>query len=100
MHAFRIAILTVIAANGFAHAGDKQRATFKILLPEITYREPEVKVDGTVIPGSGVERTWQSRPLESGKTYTCKVEAVIDPSNYVRIIRTRTVTFKAGETVT
>ena len=37
--------------------------------------------------------------LEPGKTYTYKIEALIEPNNYTKITRPREVTFKAGETV-
>ena len=37
--------------------------------------------------------------LDPGKTYAYKVEATIEPNNYTKIVRTREITFKAGETV-
>ena len=37
--------------------------------------------------------------LEPGKTYAYKIEAKIEPNNYTTIVRTREITFKAGEEV-
>src|SRR2546421_594406 len=38
--------------------------------------------------------------LEPGKTYAYKIEASIVTNNYTTIVRTREITFKAGEEVT
>ncbi len=81
-------------------ANDKKPATLKILLPETTIKEPEVKVDGVPINTTGVVRTYTTSAVEVGKTFVYKVEVAFEPNNYTKIIRTREVAFQAGDEVT
>jgi len=80
--------------------GEKKPATIKILLPENLYKTAEVRIEGVLTKQTSSERSFVTPPLESGKTYTYKIEAVIEPNNYTKIMRTREVTFKAGEELT
>ncbi|MCE9534126.1 MAG: TIGR03000 domain-containing protein [Planctomycetes bacterium] len=79
---------------------DKKAATIKILLPETLYKPAEVRIEGVLTKQSGAERSFVTPPLDAGKVYIYKVEAVIEPNNYTKIIRTREVNFKAGEELT
>jgi uncharacterized protein (TIGR03000 family) len=80
--------------------GDRKPASIKILLPESLYKPAEVRIEGVLTKQTTSERTFVTPALEAGKTYTYKVEAVIEPNNYTKIMRTREITFKAGEDVT
>lgn len=80
--------------------GEKKPATIKIVLPESLYKPAEVRIENVLTKQTGSERSFVTPPLESGKTYTYKVEATIEPNNYTKIIRIREVTFKAGEELT
>jgi uncharacterized protein (TIGR03000 family) len=82
----------------------KAPATIKILIPE-TPVKVSLKVEGQDLAANdkaareGV-RVLVTPDLEPGKTYAYKVEATIEPNNYTKIVRTREITFKAGEEVT
>lgn len=79
---------------------DKKPATIKILLPDNLYKPAEVRIENVLTKQTGNERSFITPPLDGGKTYTYKIEATIEPNNYTKIIRTREVTFKAGEELT
>jgi uncharacterized protein (TIGR03000 family) len=96
---FALAIAALVGLTGMANAQDKKPATIKILLPEQNYKEPVVTVEGIVTKSTGSTRTFTTPALEPGKTYTYKIEALIEPNNYTKITRTREITFKAGEEV-
>jgi len=82
----------------------KAPATIKLLLPEASTKVA-LKVEGKELEANekatkdGV-RVLVTPDLEPGKTYAYKVEATLEPNNYTKIVRTREVTFKAGEEVT
>jgi len=88
-----------------AGAQDKKApATIKLLIPE-TPTKTSLKVEGKELETNdkaareGV-RVLVTPELEPGKSYAYKVEATIEPNNYTKIVRTREITFKAGEEVT
>ncbi len=98
-----IALLGVLLTGGAAFTQEKTEkkpATIKIVLPESLYKPAEVRIENVLTKQTGSERTFQTPPLEVGKTYTYKIEATIEPNNYTKIIRTREITFKAGEELT
>ena len=94
-----IALAALFGLTGPANADEKTPATIKVLLPEQTYKEPTVTVENVITKSTGKTRSFTTPPLEAGKIYVYKIEAVIEPNNYTKIIRPREVTFKAGETV-
>lgn len=82
----------------------KAPATIKILLPE-SPNKTTLKVEGKELEANEKAdkdgmRVLVTPELETGKTYAYKVEASIVPNNYTTIVRTRDITFKAGEEVT
>lgn len=95
-----LSLVALVGLAGFAIAQEKKPATIKIVLPEQNYKEPEVRVEGVITKSTGSVRTFTTPALEAGKTYTYKVEALIEPNNYTKITRPREINFKAGETVT
>jgi uncharacterized protein (TIGR03000 family) len=81
-------------------SAEKKPATIKILLPDNLYKPAEIKIEGVLTKQSGAERSFVTPALEAGKTFTYKIEAVIEPNNYTKIIRVRDVKFMAGEELT
>jgi len=97
MMSFSLAAVCGIAS--LACAQEKQPATIRIQLPDGGVKKPEVRVDGKVVKSTGLECIFTSSPLESGKTFAYKVEALIIPNSYTRITRSREVTVKAGDDI-
>jgi uncharacterized protein (TIGR03000 family) len=91
------ALLTAGAAGG---GQEKKKAVVKVLVPDDGYKDTIVKIEGQVMKSGGAERTFETPPLEVGKTYTYSIEALIEPNNYTKITRPREVTFKAGDEIT
>src|SRR5205814_5355054 len=90
----------VVALLGVAAcAQEKKTATVKIAVPDKGHAETIVKVDGVEVKGTGTSRTYTTGPLEAGKEYKLKVEALIEPNNYTKITRPREITVKAGDEV-
>jgi uncharacterized protein (TIGR03000 family) len=76
----------------------RSRATVTVLLPGgYEYQPTEVRVDGVLVAGKGAKRTFSTKPIEKDKEQTYKFEALIQPNNYTKITRTRSVTVKAGD---
>jgi len=101
----RLFAAALVLVFGLAtQAQDKKTpATIKILIPE-SPTKVSLKVEGKDLDANdkaskeGV-RVLLTPELEPGKTYAYKIEATIEPNNYTKIVRTREITFKAGETV-
>jgi uncharacterized protein (TIGR03000 family) len=91
--------LVVVLIGAAAIGQDKKTATLKIAVPDRGHAETVVKVDGKEVSGTGASRTFTTGPLDAGKEYKLKVEALIEPNNYTKITRTREVTVKAGDEV-
>ena len=94
-----VALAALLCLIGTSFADEKKPATIKVLLQDNLYKEAEVRFEGVVTKQTGSTRSFVTPAIEPGKTYTYKIEAVIEPNNYTKIIRTREVTFKAGETI-
>jgi uncharacterized protein (TIGR03000 family) len=96
-------LAAALAAPMAADAPKAAPAPIEILIPERPTRT-EVSIEGKKQeePAGAKDgmRVFTTPDLEPGKTYAYKIEATIIPNNYTKIIRTREVTFKAGETVT
>jgi len=90
----------ILPAQPVVSAQPKKTATIKITLPESSFKESVVTVDGQELKGTGTTRTFVSPALEPGKEYTFRVEALIEPNNYTKITRPREVKVKAGDVVT
>lgn len=90
-------VMVLLAAPLFG--ADGKPATVTILVPEQSLKEAKVKVDGETVKGVGSTRVFTTPALDLGKKYTCTVEAVIEPTNYIRIFRSRKVTFQSGDAI-
>jgi uncharacterized protein (TIGR03000 family) len=73
-----------------------QLATLKVHLPDANVK---LTIQDVVTKQGGMERVFQSPPLDPGKDYTYKLVAKWEPNNYTKITRTRTVKVQAGQTV-
>jgi uncharacterized protein (TIGR03000 family) len=100
MRIITIALAALFTLSGLASAQDKKPATIKILLPERNHKEPIVTVEGVTTKSTGSTRTFLTPPLDPAKTYTYRVEALIEPNNYTKITRPRDISFKAGDETT
>ena len=89
----------VAALIGTACAQEKKTATIKMTVPEKGNAETMVTVDGVELKGTGTARTFITPPLEVGKEYKFKIEALVVPNNYTKITRPREVTVKAGDEI-
>lgn len=97
------AALVLFVGLAAAAQDKKAPATIKILIPE-NPTKVALKVEGKELEANdkasreGV-RVLVTPELDPGKTYAYKIEAKIEPNNYTTIVRTREITFKAGEEV-
>jgi uncharacterized protein (TIGR03000 family) len=102
----RLFAAALVLVYGLAAGAQEKKApaTIKIMIPE-TPTKVAIKVEGKDLEPNdkaskeGV-RVLVTPDLEPGKTYAYKIEATIEPNNYTKIVRTREITFKAGEEVT
>ena len=56
-----------------------------------------LEIEGAVVPGTGLSRTFQTPPLASDRRYQYKVVAKWAPNTYTNMTRTKTVSFWPGE---
>jgi uncharacterized protein (TIGR03000 family) len=102
----RLFAVAVVLAFGLVATGQDKKApaTIKILIPT-SPDKTTLKVEGKELEANdraakeGV-RVLVTPDLDPGKTYAYKIEASIVPNNYTTIVRTREITFKAGEEIT
>jgi uncharacterized protein (TIGR03000 family) len=100
MRMMSFALATLFGLIGVASAQDKKATIIKVLLPEEKFKETVLTIEGQTTKSKGSERIFTTPPLDPTKTYTYKIEALIEPNNYTKITRTHEVDFKAGETIT
>lgn len=99
------ALLVAFASATIANAQDKKAsATIKLLIPAFPTKTA-IKIEDTPFesdPKAAREgmRVFVTPELSPGKTFMYKIEATIEPNNYTKIVRTREIEFKAGETIT
>ena len=72
------------------------RTAMTITMPA---EDAELEIDGQVISGAGMSRTFETPPLVSSRSYEYKVVARWRPNAYTNMSRTKTVTFRAGESL-
>ncbi len=82
-----------------AQAASTARVTSRMAVT-VPHPEAELLVDGRAIPGSGLQREYETPPLESGVGYTYSVAAKWRPNSYTDMTRTKRVSFRAGERIT
>ena len=97
MRASCVGFVLFAALVGAACRQEKKAATITITVPENSYKETLVTVDGVDVKGTGKTRVFTTPALEAGKEYKFKVSALVEPNNYTKITRPREVTVKAGD---
>ena len=65
----------------------------------VPHEETALSVEGKVIAGTGSSRTFETAPLETGRTYRYTMTAVWQPNAYTKMTRTKIVSFRAGQQV-
>ena len=83
-------------------AQEKKAATIKIMVPESSFKDTVLKIDGkeVKVPDASKPVVFTTPALEAGKEYTFQIEALVEPNNYTKITRPREVKVKAGDEVT
>jgi uncharacterized protein (TIGR03000 family) len=95
-----VAVLVAAALVGqVAQAQEKVKSAIIVLVPEKGHAETKLTISGAATEQTGSERKFTTPPIDKGSTYTYTFQAVIEPNNYTKITRTKSVTFKAGEDV-
>ena len=77
-------------------AAAKVKSKIKVSVPQ---DNTELKIQGTVMKGTGKVREYETPDLEAGKTYEYDFSAFWEPNNYTKLTRTKTVEFEAGKDV-
>jgi uncharacterized protein (TIGR03000 family) len=91
-----LGLLVLVALTASSVGQEKAPSTLTILVPEKGHEETVVKVNGKKIDGKGGQRTYRFS-IEKDKKATLTVEALIEPNNYTKITRKKTVVVGAGE---
>lgn len=82
--------------------GDKKPAAgsvkskIKVTVPE---EDADLLIEDRATKATGVNREFETPPVEAGKMYEYKFTAKWRPNNYTEITRNKSVTFKGGEDV-
>lgn len=86
-------------------AAEKAPVEVTVMVPERGHKETVLRVltdkgaNKVVIEGKGTTRKFTTPALEKGYKYSYTFEALIEPNNYTKIYRTKTISFKPGEKV-
>ncbi len=93
----RAALLTAgaKAVQSTASAGRRLTSPIFVTLPA---DDAQLEVDGQVIPGAGASRAFESGLLAEG-THRYTLTVTWEPNAYTTMVRTKTVTFRAGDAV-
>ena len=106
--AFSSAVLAgAILAGAPAAAAPRAVQSSASLQPRLSSRilvalpadDAELAVDGTTVPGDGASREFDTVPQAGGSEQRVTVTATWMPNTYTTMTRTKTVSFRAGETV-
>lgn len=84
------------APRDAAAASARPESAIKVTVP---HEGTELKVNGKVVPGTGLVRNFKSGDLKAGDSNTFTFSAFWEPNNYTKITRTAKVTFKTGDPV-
>ena len=93
-----LVVATVDARPAAAQAASTVRVTSRMAVT-VPHVDAELVVDGKPVPGSGLQREFETPPLERGAAYKYAVEAKWQPNTYTTMTRTKTVSFQAGERI-
>ena len=82
------------AATAAAPVVSRFRLTMPHLDTELLFEDQKITTTGV-----GVNREWETPPLERGRTYDYVFTAKWRPNNYTLVTRKKTVQFKGGDAV-
>ncbi|MSU79240.1 MAG: class I SAM-dependent methyltransferase [Gemmataceae bacterium] len=88
-------VMLFLGISAFNVAQEKSSSEITILVPPAGHAETIIKVNGKVIDGEGGTRKYKA-VLEKGKEAKLTIEALIEPNNYTKITRTKSIIVKAG----
>lgn len=92
-------VLAALDARGVAaQAVSTARVTSRMAVT-VPHVDAELVVEGQTVPGSGLQREFETPPLERDVAYKYSVEAKWQPNTYTTMTRTKTVSFRAGERI-
>jgi uncharacterized protein (TIGR03000 family) len=74
-----------------------QSATSTRITVLVPHADARLEVDGRVVAGKGTTRTVTTPAWPRGTDVTVTITAQWDPNDYTKVIRTRTVTLRAGD---
>lgn len=95
-----VAVLVFTALVGhIAQAQEKVQSRITVTVPERGHKETILTISGAPTEQSGAQRKFVTPPLEKGSSYTYTLQAIIEPNNYTKITRTKSITFKGGDDV-
>jgi uncharacterized protein (TIGR03000 family) len=81
-----------------AQAARAERRVSSRVVVTVPAEDAELMVNGTVISGAGMSRTFDTGPLSDG-THKYSVSVTWEPNTYTKMTRSKVVTFRAGEAV-
>lgn len=81
-----------------AQAAPTARVTSRMAVT-VPHVDAELVVEGRTVPGTGLQREFETPPLERGGAYQYSVAAKWQPNTYTTMTRTKTVSFRAGERI-
>lgn len=93
------AAVATFASVGLVDAQEKVTSKITVFVPDRGHRDTVLKIGEAKTDQKGVERKFVTPPLDKGFTYSYDLHAIIEPNNYTKIFRKKTITFKAGEDV-
>jgi uncharacterized protein (TIGR03000 family) len=91
-----LGLFVLVALTASTVGQEKTQSTLTILVPEKGHAETVVKVNGKKVDGKGGQRVYRAT-VEKDQKATLTVEALIEPNNYTKITRKKTVVVGAGE---
>jgi uncharacterized protein (TIGR03000 family) len=91
-----VLIVALLAVGGHHAAAVQATSRVTVTLP---HEDTELAVEGKAIPGAGRTRSFETPPLDAGRTYRYTFAATWRPNGYTTITRSKTVSFRAGERV-
>jgi uncharacterized protein (TIGR03000 family) len=92
-------MMAALVAGQVTLAQEKVQSKITVLVPERGHAETILTISNQPTEQTGTERKFLTPSLEKGAQYTYTFQAIIEPNNYTKITRTKSVTFKAGDDV-
>jgi uncharacterized protein (TIGR03000 family) len=93
-----LALAALTAAALFAPVQAPGSTTVRTLMTiTVPSADTELEIDGTVVSGTGLLRTFETPPLPTDRSFKYTIVARWQPNSYTNMSRTKVVSFRAGE---